>query len=252
MSAVSSSLEIHRSLPLSRPFVWLGQGWADLLHHKSASLAYGAMVSALGALILAYDRNPMYIAGAVIAFMLAGPIITAGLCELSRARDHGETSDFQTSLQALRINRHSLLNFAEMLAAVALIWFVMVAATLYLQTGSFSPSIGSTVGGDVLRHISSGQLLAYSLSLGLLGLVVLALSVVTVPMIIARHESAGVAVRKSLEIVRSNILVMVVWAVLILALVIVGFATQLWAMVVIFPLLGHATWCAYQDLVERH
>jgi len=215
MSAATSSVEIHRQLPLSRPFVWLGRGWDDLLHHKSASLAYGAMVSALGALILAYDRNPMYVAGAVVAFMLAGPVITAGLCELSRARDRGDVSNFQSSLQALRINRHRLLTFAEMLAVVALTWFAVVATALYLQSGSFSPSIASTVGGDVLRKLSSGQLFAYSMSLGLLGLVVLALSVVSVPMIIERHEDAGTAARKSLDVARRNMPVMFVWAVLI-------------------------------------
>jgi hypothetical protein len=48
---------VHR-IPLTRPFVWLIEGWGDLLHHRGASLAYGLLVSALGALILAYDSSP--------------------------------------------------------------------------------------------------------------------------------------------------------------------------------------------------
>lgn len=254
MSVSTSPLQFHhhkQQIPITRPFVWLGMAWDDLLHHRSASLAYGVMVSLLGALILAYDRNPMYVAGAVVAFMLTGPIITAGLCELSRARDHGEVSDFQASLSALRVNRGRLLSFAEVLAGVALLWFVVIAGLLYLQTGTISPSLTSTVGGDVLRHLSQDQIFAYSAALGILGVIVLALSVVTVPMIIEHHVEAGTAMRVSLDVARHNFGAMIVWAGLILALVFLGFVTSLWAMVVVFPLLGHATWCAYRDLVAE-
>jgi uncharacterized membrane protein len=132
---------------------------------------------------------------------------------------------------------------------VGIAWFAMAAALLYLQTGTFSPSISSTVGGDVVRHLSQDQIIAYGLALGTLGLVVFAMSVVTVPMIIERHVDAKSAIRVSLHISRRNFPVMLVWAVLIIGLVLVGFATGLLAMVVIFPLLGHATWCAYRDLV---
>jgi uncharacterized membrane protein len=241
----------EQPVPITRPFVWLGKAWDDLLHHRSASLAYGVMVSLLGALILAYVRNPVFVAGVVVAFMMAGPIITAGLCELSRARDHGEVSDFQASLSALRINRGRLLSFAEVLAAVALLWFAVIAGLLYMKTGTISPDLASTVGGDVLRQLSQDQIVAYSAALGILGVVVLALSVVTVPMIIEHHVDAKTAMRTSLQVARHNFAAMVVWAMLILTLVFVGFATSLWAMVVIFPLLGHATWCAYRDLVAE-
>lgn len=239
-------------VPLTRPFIWLAQGWDDLLHHRGASLAYGALASGLGALILAYDRNPVYVASAVVAFLFVGPIITAGLCELSRARDHGEVSNFQSSLLALRINRRNLLTFAKVLAVMAVTWFAGAAGLLYLQWGTVSPSVTATVGGDVLRHLSQAQILVYGLTLGTLGIIVFALSVVTVPMIIERHVDAKSAVRMSLRVARLNFVAMLVWAGLIAGLVMLGFATGLLAMVVIFPLLGHATWCAYRDLVEGH
>ena len=106
-----------RSVPLSRPFVWLIEGWDDLMHHRGASLAYGAIVSVLGALILAYDRHPFYLAAVTSAFLLVGPIFTAGLCELSRCQDHGEPTDFQTSLLALGRNRTNLIDFSRTLLA---------------------------------------------------------------------------------------------------------------------------------------
>ena len=68
---------IHR-VPATRPFIWLSQGWEDMLHHRAASMAYGAMVTVLGALILAYDRHPFYLAAITSAFLLVGPMTSPG------------------------------------------------------------------------------------------------------------------------------------------------------------------------------
>jgi len=240
-----------RSVPLTRPFIWLSEGWDDLLHHPSASLAYGLLTSALGALILAYERHPFFIAAVASGFLLVGPILTAGLCELSRCRDQGETANFQSSLLALRRNRSGLLGVAETLSLMAVIWFALSGAIYFGLAGSVAPSLESTVGGDVLRQLSSGQLTAYIAVGGVLATVVFALSVVTVPMLVDRHVDASTAMRMSLRVTARDLPAMLVWAALIVALVFLGFATGLFGMVLIFPLLGHATWRAYRELVDQ-
>jgi len=83
-----------------------------------------------------------------------------------------------------------------------------------------------------------------------LALVVFALSVVTVPLVIDRDVSSRVAMRASLRAVARNPLAMLLWAALIVGLTALGFATLLAGMIVVIPLLGHATWHAYRDLVE--
>ena len=104
-----------RSVPMTRPFIWLREGWDDLMHHRGASIAYGVLVSLLGALILAYGRHPFFLAAAASGFLLVGPILTAGLCELSRCQDQGERADFQSSLMPLQRNRSSLLGELSLL-----------------------------------------------------------------------------------------------------------------------------------------
>ncbi len=239
-----------RRLPISRPFLWLSEGWEDLMHHRGASLAYGWLVSALGALILAYNRHPLFLGVTIIGFLLTGPILTAGLCELSRRRDQGEQADFQSSLQSLQVNRANLLSFAGKLAVVAVVWFAISGLAVFALTGSVFPSLESAVGGDVLRLFTDTQLIAYGAVGLLLAATVFCVSVVSVPMIIDRHVDAKTALRTSLRVCARDFPVMVVWAMLIAGLVFVGFATALLGMVIIFPLLGHATWRAYRELVE--
>lgn len=132
---------------MSRPFVWLGEGWDDLMHHRGASLAYGWLISALGALLLAYERHPYFLAVFTTGFLLVGPILGAGLCELSRCQDAGKEATFQTSLRPLSHNRKSLLALAERLMLLAVLWFAGAAAILYSALGNIAPGLGSTVWG---------------------------------------------------------------------------------------------------------
>jgi len=239
-----------RSVPLSRPFVWLLEGWDDLMHHRGASLAYGLLVSALGALILAYGRHPFFIAALCAGFLLVGPLLTAGLCELSRCRDEGEVADFQSSLMALQRSRSGLLGVAETLTLLAVIWFGLTGALYFGLMGSIAPGLDTMMWGDITVQISSNQLMAY-LAVGLiLAATVFALSVVTIPMIVDRHVDAGTAMRMSLKVTWRDFPAMLVWAGLIVGLVLLGFVTSLLGMIVIFPLLGHATWRAYREMVE--
>jgi len=239
-----------RHVPVTRPFVWLAEGWDDMMHHRGASLAYGWLVSALGALAIAYNRNPLFIATITTGFLLVGPVLSAGLCELSRRRETGEEATFQRSLWPLRHQRTSLLRVSETLALIAVCWFAFSAAVLHGVAGSIAPSLESTVWGDVAGRLSNTQFTAY-LIIGIsLACVVFALSVVAVPMIVDRHVDAGTAMRTSLRITARDMPAMLVWAALIAILVSAGFATWLVAMIVIYPWLGHATWRAYRELVE--
>ena len=101
-----------------------------------------------------------------------------------------------------------------------------------------------------MRLFTNTQLIAYGAVGLLLAAAVFCVSVVSVPLIIDRHVDAKTALHTSLRVCARDFPVMLLWAVLIAGLVFVGFATALLGMVIIFPLLGHATWRAYRELVE--
>ncbi len=245
-----SALYCVHAVPASRPFVWLSRGFDDLLKHPMASLAYGAMVAVLGMLVLAYAHHPFMLAAVTTAFLLVGPIMTAGLCELSRCHDTGAEATFASSLVVMRKQRTALLRFAAILFAFAALWISLSIGMLQAMTGNAAPALASTVWGDVMRQLSGAQIQVYVGVGAVLAAVVFALSVVTVPMIVDRHVSARTAMHMSLRATLRDLPAMLLWAVLIVALVAIGFASNLLGMLVIFPLLGHAAWYAYRDLVD--
>jgi len=76
------------------------------------------------------------------------------------------------------------------------------------------------------------------------------LSVVSVPLIIAQHASAGQAMRASIRAVFTNIPAMIVWSGLILLLTVIGYAPLLLGLLIVSPILGHATFHAYRDMIR--
>ena len=75
-------------------------------------------------------------------------------------------------------------------------------------------------------------------------------SVVSIPLIIDRHASAGQAMRASVHAVLRNIPAMVLWSASILVLTVIGYAPFLGGLLIVAPLLGHATWHAYKDMIH--
>lgn len=239
-----------RQVSLLRPFHWLTQGWNDLLHHRLASLTYGLLVSGLGMITLGYQRHPIFIATAITAFMLMGPIVAAGLCELSRRSEKHQAANFENSLKTLRPHHDSLLGVANRLLIISAAWFVISYLLIQATLQSAAPTVGQTVWGDVLHHLDSQQITAYFFSGGILAAIVLALSLITVPLIIDRDVDASTAIKTSVRACIKDFPTILLWSLLLVILVAIGFATFLVGMIVIFPLLGHATWYAYRDLIS--
>jgi uncharacterized membrane protein len=94
------------------------------------------------------------------------------------------------------------------------------------------------------------QVLSYVAVGGLLAAGVFAVSVVSIPLMIDRHATAGQAMRASVRVAIANFPAMIVWSGLITILTAIGYAPLLGGLLIVAPLLGHATWHAYRDLIR--
>jgi len=239
-----------RHVPTMRPLQWLALGWRDMRRHWGASLGYGALIVALGWTLLVFcGTHPYFIAAAISGFLLVGPVMSAGLCEMSRRDASGSPATFDDSLEGFAANSPALIEFGVILAICAVVWFgasaLLLGTVFHVQT----PSISETLYHGFIDSANRAQVLAYVIVGGILAAAVFTASVVAIPMIIDRHATAGQAMRGSADAVGKNLPAMMVWSALILALTIVGYAPFLAGLLIIAPLLGHATWHAYRDLI---
>ncbi|MDZ7736525.1 MAG: DUF2189 domain-containing protein [Gammaproteobacteria bacterium] len=236
---------------MTRPLAWIRSGWEDLNHHRGASVAHGLLVTGLGFIILLFATTHIYfMAAAISGFLLVGPVMATGLCELSRRRARGESEGFDESLDALDRNRTALWQFASALVGFSLLWFIGSALILQLSLGQAAPRLSETVWGDLLAALTPLQIPFYLGIGGVLACLVFVLSVVSVPAIIDRSITASTAMRMSMHAFAANWQAMLVWGALIVSLTAIGFLTFLLGLIIIYPLLGHGTWYAYRDLIE--
>jgi uncharacterized membrane protein len=239
-----------RHVAANQPLEWLRRGWGDLKAIGRPGIAHGALIAIMGAVLLMLGSSHLYLtAAAVTGYLLIGPVMTTGVCELARRRAAREPLGIDESLQGLTRNPDALLHFGGVLALIALLWFVLSAFLLESVLNASVPSLAEALWGGGSAAVSTAQIAGYVGCGAVLAAMVFAMSVVAVPLIIDRHASAGEAIRVSLRASAANLPAMLLWAVLIVGLTALGFLTLLVGMVVVAPLLGYATWHAYRDLI---
>jgi uncharacterized membrane protein len=239
-------------VPIYAPFVWLRNGWRDVRRNWGASLGYGALILALGWTLLVFcGTHPYFIAAAISGFLLVGPLMSAGFCEMSRRYSLGQSASFDDSLEGFARNAPALLEFGVILAICAAGWFLISALLLGTVFHVAAPDMSETLYRGFLDSTNRSQVLAYICVGGILATAVFTVSAVSIPMIVDQNASVGQAMRASVHAVLRNIPAMILWSALILVMTIIGYAPLLAGMLIIAPLLGHATWYAYADTIAR-
>ncbi len=238
-----------RSVAPGRVLHWLALGWRDLWRSPAASLLHGLIVAAGGWLALALPKSLWWVLpGAVSGFVLVGPILCTGLYELSRLQARGERPGLGAVLNAWQRESRPLVRVGLLLFVLATLW-VLVSALLFklfVRTPITSPA-------EFLRYaaLEQGNLLfTLWLMLGGLGAaVVFALTAVSPPLLLGRLVGFRRALLTSVRAVGDNPITMGAWAAVVMGLVALSLATAMAGFILAVPVLGHATWHAYKDLV---
>ncbi|MFZ5556432.1 MAG: DUF2189 domain-containing protein [Pseudomonadota bacterium] len=237
---------IHR-VEAARPFAWLRQGWSDLLHSWPLSLATGGVFTLIGYFLMEFAWPRAHLGLALTTgFLLVAPFLAIVFYELSRRREAQGAGRY---FEGARQNLSSIGLFALLLTFALSSWERLSAILVALFLRSENIGGGPFSLGMLFTPDHLGFVVPYMLAGGALAALVFALSVVSLPMLMDRNVDIATAIMTSLWVVRENPVPMAVWAFVIGALTLLSQLAWLAPLVVIFPLLGHATWHAYRDLV---
>ena len=239
---------------VSQTMVWLQQGLKDLRRAPADAMFYGAVFVLMGYLLIAYfDSAPQFVLTLSTLFLLAGPFLAIGLYDL--ARQHENTFATQRvnlwhSMVAWRVNLPGFTLYAALLALMVFGWFrvSLLMFALFFDTAAL-PSLDSLLTNALLPE-NMTFLLAYFGVGFLFAVAVFSLSVVAIPMMLDKDVDTVTAMINSVQAVYKNLLTMAVWAVMIVALTAVGFATYFIGLIVIMPVLGLASWHAYRAMIS--
>ena len=230
---------------------WLVAGVRDMAAHPGISLFYGIAFWVMAMLLATvFQSKPEYTMSIASGCLLVGPFLALGLYEVSRKRELGELPDLRSSLTCWDTHVRSMGMLVLVLIVLELLWG---RASLVVFAVFFNTGMPSTTG--VIQAVFNPEnwafLLAYTVVGVVFAMLVYSIGVVSISMILDRDTDAISAAITSLEVVFNNTGVMVLWGATITALVAAALLMP-WSLglVVIGPLLGHASWHAYRGSVH--
>jgi uncharacterized membrane protein len=238
------------ALRLADPFQWLIRGFHDFMAAKLIGLFYGLCFWGMALVLAVVFRNkPEYVMSIASGCLLVGPFLAMGLYEVSRRRELGLTPKLGDSLTCWRSHTRSMGMLVLVLIVLELLWG---RASLVVFAVFFNTGMPSTTGviDAVFNPRNWEFLLVYLAVGGVFAGLVYSIAVVSVPMILDRDTDAISAGITSLQVVFGNPGVMILWGVLITLLVMVALLPWGAGLVLVGPLLGHASWHAYRGSVR--
>jgi uncharacterized membrane protein len=232
----------------------LNAGWRDFQANRTdvifLCVLYPVVGLVLGRAASGYGFLPMVFPLAS-GFALLGPLAALGLYEMSRRRELGQETSWLDAFAVLRspsIGAIALLGLS--LVVLFLLW-LGIAEALYLAT--LGPQPPASAGGflhDVFTTRAGWAMLVAGCGIGFLfALLVLAISVVSFPLLLDRDLGVDAAVSASWRAMRANPRPMLAWGLIVAAALVLGSIPFLLGLVVVLPVLGHATWHLYRRVV---
>lgn len=236
------------NLPVYAPVDWLNKGLNDFLCCPKTGLFYGLCFFLMGhALWAVFNSAPAYVLALSAGFLLMGPFLCLGLYHASREIEQGRPTSLRQSLVAWRPTLGPMGIFAGVLLILEMIWG-RASLIVFAVTFNTMPSAENTL-SQLITFENIGFLVTYSVVGAFFAGLIFVTSAISIPMILDRQVDAVSAGLTSIRACVQNPGAMLVWGMLITMLIGLSMMPFFLGLLVVGPVIGHATWHAYRAIV---
>jgi uncharacterized membrane protein len=213
-------------------------------------LIYPVIGIMLAWLTFGYQMLPLLFPLAA-GFALVGPLAAVGLYEMSRRREQGIPINWVDAFGVIRSPRFgAILVLGLVLLAIFLLWLVAANAIYQLTLGPEPPVSITAFARDVFTTSEGWAMILVGVGVGFLfALLVLAISVVSFPLLLDRDVGLYTAVWTSIRAVAANPGPMALWGLIVAGGLAIGSIPAFLGLIIVMPVLGHATWHLYRKVL---
>lgn len=232
----------------------LGRGVDDFTAFRT-DVIFVCVLYPLAGLVLArlafgYNLLPLVFPLAS-GFALIGPFVAVGLNEMSRCREAGREVTWADALAVVRSPSFgAIVLLGLLLMAIFLLWLAAAWGIYAITLGPAPPVSVTSFVRDVLTTDAGWVMIGAGIGVGFLfALLVLAISVVSFPLLLDREVGVDTAILTSVRAVITNPGPMAGWGLIVAGGLLIGSIPLFLGLIVVMPVLGHATWHLYREVV---
>jgi uncharacterized membrane protein len=252
--AAETPLPVVRRIALGDLREVLARGLDDFGAYRTdvifIALIYPVAGLVLARMLFGYHLLPLLFP-LTAGFALLGPVAAVGLYEMSRRREQGAPASWKDAFGVLQAPAFgAIVVLGLLLLLIFLIWLA-VAQGIYAVTLGPEPPVSITgFVADVFTTGAGWAMILVGVGVGFLfAVLVLAISVVSFPLLLDRPVGLTAAVATSVRAVLENPVPMAAWGLIVAGALVLGSLPALLGLIFVLPILGHATWHLYRKLV---
>jgi len=240
-----------QQLALSDISAVLRAGWRDFRRAPQFGVFFSA-VYVLGGFFMLWlgAGHVSWTLATSLGFPLVAPFAAAGLYEVSRRMEQGQPLEWPAVLGIVWAERTRQLPWLGAIIVIYFLFWTFLAHMIFALFMGLSTMTNVSESWDVFLTPNGLLMIAVELGVGaVLAFLLFSLTVISLPLVLDREVDFVTAMLTSMQAVHQNLWVMLVWAMIIAVLSLIALLPWFLGLMIVLPILGHATWHLYRRVI---